>query len=286
MITTHSDTFGDHLNRLGRVPLLTASEEVALGRVIQKWLSSPTPSRALARSGARARDRMVSANLRLVVSIARRYRDLRGAELDDLIQAGSMGLIRAAEKFDPERGYKFSTYAYWWIRQRITRHLHRVGHTVTMAGTDADRLARLSPVTSKLRQALGREPSIEEVAAELGIEASHMAELLLANNRCVSIDAPLPGCPDVTLGDCLQDPTPVDQHLERAAMAAILEPMLKGLDPLDRRLVSGFYGLDGPPRSNPQLARAEGISADAVRCRIRTAVEGLRTRIQLSLPSQ
>jgi RNA polymerase sigma factor (sigma-70 family) len=282
---THSDTLSDHLNRLGRVPRLADSEVIDMARIVQQWLADPEPSRALARSGARARDRMVSANLRLVVNIARRYRDLRGAELDDLIQAGSMGLIRAVEKFDPERGYKFSTYAYWWIRQRITRHLHKAGHTVAMPGTDADRLARLSPVTSKLREALGREPTLEEIAGELGIEPGHMAELLMVNKRPVSLEVPMPGCTDVTLGECLRDPTPDDQHLERAAMAATLEPMLNGLDPLDRRLVSGFYGLTGSPCSNPQLARAEGISTDAVRVRIRAAVEGMRARSQLSLPA-
>lgn len=284
MNTTHSDTLSDHLNRLGRVPRLADSEVIDLARIVQSWLADPEPSRALARSGARARERMVTANLRMVVSIARRYRDLRGAEMDDLIQAGSMGLIRAVEKFDPERGYKFSTYAYWWIRQRITRHLHRAGHTVAMPGTDADRLSRLSPITGKLRQALGREPTLHEIATELDIDVDHMAELLLVNNRCISLDSPMPGCFDVTIGECLQDPAPADKPLECAAMSAALEPMLQTLEPIDRRLVSGFYGLTGPPRSNPEMARAEGISTDAVRLRIRAAVEGLRSRSQLSLP--
>ncbi|NDG22512.1 MAG: sigma-70 family RNA polymerase sigma factor [Synechococcaceae bacterium WBB_10_009] len=121
-----SDAFGDYLRSIGRIPLLTAEEEVHLGMIVKNWMEAEQPSAGLERRGRRALERMVTANLRLVVTVALRYvRRLKHLSHDpmDLVQAGNIGLLRAAEKFDPTRGYKFSTYGYWWIRQSINRYL-------------------------------------------------------------------------------------------------------------------------------------------------------------------
>ena len=130
-----SDAFGDYLRSIGRIPLLTAQEEVHLGLIVKEWMETAQPSRGLERRGRRALERMVTANLRLVVTVALRYlRRLKHLAHDpmDLVQAGNLGLLRAAEKYDPTRGYKFSTYGYWWIRQAINRYLQEHNISIRM----------------------------------------------------------------------------------------------------------------------------------------------------------
>ena len=128
-----SDILGDYLKAIGRIPLLTDEEELYHGRIIRAWLDQPDPDRLVIRKGRRALERMVNANLRLVVSVVSKYRRrIRGNCIDmmDLIQAGNLGLIRAVEKFDPARGYRFSTYGYWWIRQSVTRFIHEYNYSI------------------------------------------------------------------------------------------------------------------------------------------------------------
>lgn len=272
-----SDTLGQHLNRIGRIPLLRPDEELALGAAVQRWLSHPDPCPpGIERRGRRARDRMVTGNLRLVVHAARRYHSMRGLDLDELIQAGSLGLIRAVEKFDPTRGYKLSTYAYWWIRQKITRYLQSAGHTVSMPGTDADRLARLSPVTSRLRVQLGREPIMQEIAEELRMKPEHLTDLLVVNRRCLSLDAHVPGHEATNLSDLIPALSGNIDAIEQAAAEALLAPLLAALAPDSRRVVEALYGLRSAPMTPSEIARAEGITINAARSKIRDAVERLR----------
>ena len=130
MPATYGDSFQQYLNEIGRIPLLTDAEELYLGRTVQEWQSHPNPDKKLERRGRRARDRMMQANLRLVVHICKRFArqaDRAGLDMGDLIQEGTIGLLRGVEKFDPSRGYKFSTYAYWWIRQAVQRGLEHSG---------------------------------------------------------------------------------------------------------------------------------------------------------------
>jgi len=183
------DALSDYMHAISRIPLLTASEEVHLATIIQQWQNHPDPPPALQRRGRRALDRMVEGNLRLVVSICKRYQSMAAQariEMLDLIQAGSLGLIRAVRGFDPSRGYKFSTYGYWWIRQSISRHIKERGQAI-----------RVPPeITSLARRAqaqCAQDPqpsSLERTAARLGLSLQRLEEVLRIHHisHMVSLD--------------------------------------------------------------------------------------------------
>lgn len=162
-----SDAFGDYLRSIGRIPLLTAQEEVHLGMIVKEWMETEQPSPALQRRGRRALQRMVTANLRLVVTVALRYiRRLKHLSHDpmDLVQAGNIGLLRAAEKFDPTRGYKFSTYGYWWIRQSINRYLQEHNGAIRLPVN----LVSLAMRAEMLQNGGGKPMNADQLAEELG----------------------------------------------------------------------------------------------------------------------
>ena len=257
------DGFTEYLNQIGRVPLLTPVEEITLGNIVRRWLDHPQPAPPrIARAGRRAHERITQANLRLSVRFAARFKHLRNVEFEDLVQAGNLGLIRAAEKFDPALGYRFSTYAYWWIWKAVTRYIERQGVAVSMPGTDAERLARLAPVRAKLRAGLGREPTLAEVGEVLGISADRVRTLAVCNSRCLSLDAPPPGC-DATCGD-LGDllVSPPQEHL--GPPPEVLEA-LGDLPPLHRRLMAAAVGAGGPPMAAAAIAKGEGMTTAQVR---------------------
>jgi RNA polymerase sigma factor (sigma-70 family) len=233
------DMIAHWLGQAGRVPLLTAAEAIHLGGMVRRWQDwEPSPDEAPAavrRRGLRARDRMVSANLRLVVSVAKKcvHHD---APLIDRLQSGSVGLARAVEKFDPARGYTFSTYAYWWIRQAIDK------------GELDEKTIRLpGPAHAAVR---GRRN---------GACPPHLLEAALAVASLLSLDSPVPG-DDRDLGETLAAPA-----IEPAFDADELEARLARLDPIEQRLTVGHWGLDDQPRSLPQLAAQEAISVGEVR---------------------
>jgi RNA polymerase sigma factor (sigma-70 family) len=207
------------LNVIGRVPLLTAAEEIHLGTVVQEWLNYPGgPDAAppsLQRRGRRAKDRMVTANLRLVVSVARKFSQIgerRGLGADDLIQEGTLGLVRGAEKFDPERGFKFSTYAYWWIRQGIGRALSQAG-TIRCPIHVHDSSAKVRKAVRELAQQGIHEPTIDQLVEATG---QTKAQLKLALeygaivSRVASLDAPISDTDGGTLADVLAAPEEAD----------------------------------------------------------------------------
>ncbi|WKZ83196.1 MAG: RNA polymerase sigma factor RpoD [Acidimicrobiia bacterium] len=209
-----------YLQEIGRVPLLDTQQEVELAmqreageRAAEKLrhLSPDAPAtdrvfleRAV-RSGERAEQRLVEANLRLVVSIAKKYVG-RGMPLLDLVQEGNLGLMRAVEKFDYRRGFKFSTYASWWIRQSVTRALADQGRTIRVPVHMVETINKLAAVQRALNQDLGREPTIEEIAADLHMEPSKVTELRRIAQDPLSLESPLGEEDDSTLGDFVQDP--------------------------------------------------------------------------------
>ena len=183
------DALSDYMHAISRIPLLTASEEVHLSTIIQQWQRHPAPSLVLQRRGRRALDRMVQGNLRLVVSICKRYYSMATQaqiEMLDLIQAGSLGLIRAVQGFDPSRGYKFSTYGYWWIRQSVSRQIKERGQAIRVP-PEIHQLARRAQAHSALD---GQPPSLEATAARLGLTAQRLEEVLRIHHlsRMVSLD--------------------------------------------------------------------------------------------------
>lgn len=183
------DAMSDYMHAISRIPLLTACEEVHLATIIQQWQSHPDPPAGLQRRGRRALDRMVEGNLRLVVSICKRYQSMAAQaqiEMLDLIQAGSLGLIRAVQGFDPSRGYKFSTYGYWWIRQSVSRHIKERGQAIRVP-PEITNLAR----RAQEQRALDTKPrSLAHTAARLGLSVERLEEVLRIHHisHMVSLD--------------------------------------------------------------------------------------------------
>lgn len=183
------DALSDYMHAISRIPLLTASEEVHLATIIQQWQGHPDPDPVLQRRGRRALDRMVEGNLRLVVSICKRHQSMAAQariEMLDLIQAGSLGLIRAVQGFDPSRGYKFSTYGYWWIRQAVSRYIKERGQAIRVP-PEINNLARRAMQQSALDS---RPRSLEHTAARLGLTLQRLEEVLRIHHisHMVSLD--------------------------------------------------------------------------------------------------
>lgn len=273
-----SEGLGDYLNGIGRYPLLTPAEELTLGRAVRTWQDHPDGPDgcppAIRRRGLRARERFIQSNLRFAVTIAKRYDGIRAVDFEDLIQSANLGLIRAVEKFDPARGYKFSTYAYWWIRRGITRFLEQSGHQVSMKGTDASRLARLGPVARRLRAELSRDPTVAEVAAGLDIKLPHLLELLTVQHRCLSLDAPVQGDangrPLLMTVECEQS-NDIDPSAQSEA-----RDLMRDLSPLQQRLIAGVWGIGRQSIPRGTLARMEGITVHALAAELAAAEDIMR----------
>jgi RNA polymerase primary sigma factor len=272
------------LEQAGRHPLLTAAEELHLGGLVRAWQdwepSADEAPLAVKRRGLRARDRMVSANLRLVAHVARRARHGLGvavaeADLPDLLQSGAIGLQRGVEKFDPARGYKLSTYAYWWIRQGISRHIDSHGRTIRIPTTHTGTIARAGKVAAALAAHLGRNPSRAELAQELGIRQAELEHLLLIGAGCHSLDAPLPGS---TSGDpsALIDMLSTDEDEPPSPRRDELLELVGRLDERAQRLIRGRYGLGEPVVGVAELAQRERVSVHRARGLIRLAENTMR----------
>jgi RNA polymerase primary sigma factor len=260
----HDEALTLYLEEIGRHKLLTADEEIELAKRIE-------------RGDLRAKDRMMTANLRLVVSLAKRYQD-RGLTLFDLIQEGNVGLIRAVEKFDYRKGFKFSTYAVWWIRQSLARALADKGRTIRLPVHIAERLHRVQRTERRLILETGREPTDAELAAVLGLTEDEVALVRGELPATVSLHAPV-GEDEAELGDFIEDrtsPTPFDQTssvLDRRAIDRALENLPGG----ERRVIQLRFGLDGEPeRTMHQVARELKLSADRVRRLEEQALRKLR----------
>ena len=209
-----SDSIGHYLSSIGRVPLLTPAEEIELAHHVQhmkKLLKIPETDRTQRnlyqiKIGKRARDRMMAANLRLVVSVAKKYQN-QGLELLDLVQEGAIGLERAVDKFDPAMGYKFSTYAYWWIRQGMTRAIDNSARTIRLPIHISEKLSKMRRVSRELSHKFGRQPTRLEMATEMGIDQKDLEDLISQSAPCASLDAHARGEEDrSTLGELIPDP--------------------------------------------------------------------------------
>ena len=283
MAFTGDDMISRWLGQAGRVPLLTAAEELHLGGMVRRWQDwEPSPDEAPAavrRCGLRARDRMVSANLRLVAHVTRKRRPRLGAsiadaDLPDLLQAGVIGLQRGIELFDPTRGYRVSTFAYWWIRQALSKHADKDGRTIRIPTNRTDLLAKAKGVTAASTTKLGRPPTRAELAAVLEVSIEDLDHLLLIAAGCQSLDAPPPGgwCDDGgLLGDALAAPAP-DPGFD----AEELEARLLCLDPIELRLITARWGFNDAPRTLPQLAVQEAISVGEVKRMLARAMAKMR----------
>ncbi|MDN5582024.1 MULTISPECIES: sigma-70 family RNA polymerase sigma factor [unclassified Corynebacterium] len=270
-----------YLNGIGKTALLTADDEVELSKRIEVGLyaehllengdkltrAAKRDMKVLAREGRAARTHLLEANLRLVVSLAKRYTG-RGMPLLDLIQEGNLGLIRAMEKFDYAKGFKFSTYATWWIRQAITRGMADQSRTIRLPVHLVEQVNKLSRIKREMYQHLGREATNEELADESGIDESKIEMLLKQSRDPVSLDMPVGSDEEAPLGDFIEDSEATDA--EAAVVASLRHSDVRAvLDTLEEReqdVIKLRYGLDdGMPRTLDQIGRSFGLSRERVR---------------------
>ena len=282
-----------YLNGIGKTALLTAEQEVELAKRIEAGVfaqhmldTSPKLSngrkadlRAIVRDGTRARSHLLVANLRLVVSLAKRYTG-RGMPLLDLIQEGNLGLIRAVEKFDYTKGFKFSTYATWWIRQAISRGMADQGRTIRLPVHLVEQVNKLSRLKRELHQQYGRDATMAELAEESGIPEEKIADLLDHARDPVSLDMPVGADEEAPLGDFIEDSesTSAEASVVASFMHADINRVLHTLDDRERAVVRMRYGLDdGRPRTLDEIGRTFGISRERVRQIERDSMAKLRS---------
>ena len=272
-----SDLVRLYLREIGRVPLLTAEQEVELARAVEVGLyaqrrpctdgvCSPDELAVLVEEGGRAKRRLIEANLRLVVSIAKRYMG-RGLLFLDLIQEGNLGLIRAVEKFDYAKGFKFSTYATWWIRQAITRAIADQARTIRIPVHMVETINKLARVQHQLHQQLGREPSTAEVSSAAGFVGDRVLEIQRIAREPVSLQAPI-GEEESDFGDFIEDSDAV-VPVEAAAFTLLQEQLhtiLGDLSDRERRIIRLRFGMaDGNPHTLEEVGREFGVTRERIR---------------------
>jgi RNA polymerase primary sigma factor len=272
-----NDPVSWYLSSIGRVPLLTPAEEIELGNQVQTMMALveqgeeatyTAREKKLIRVGRRSKERMMKANLRLVVSVAKKYQG-KGLELLDLIQEGSLGLERAVEKFDPTRGYKFSTYAFWWIRQSMTRAIACQSRTIRLPVHLSERLATVRKATMDLAHKLGAMPSRREIATELGMGLEELDGLLRQALTTSSLDAPISGEEGRSfLGELIADPRneePLDA-VERRMHHEQLGRWLSYLTAQEKQVLEMRFGLGGEQRHTlAEIGRLMEVSRERVR---------------------
>ena len=298
------DLVRSYLRDIGRVPLLTHEQEITLGRQVQEFNSlealqlelessmgekpglealsnaaglSIVQTKKKLRSGQRAKERMVAANLRLVVSVAKKYTK-RNMELLDLIQEGTIGLVRGVEKFDPARGYKFSTYAYWWIRQGITRAIAEKSRTIRLPIHITEMLNKLKKGQRQLSQELSRTPTVTELAEFVDLPEDGVKELMCNARQPMSLEMKVGDGDDTALMDLLPGNVELpSEQIEMDCMKGDLRTMLDQLPERQARVLRLRYGMDGEdPMSLTGIGRILGISRDRVRNLERDGLRGLR----------
>jgi len=298
------DLVRSYLRDIGRVPLLSHEQEITLGRQVQDLMVlenieselecdlgqkpgidifaekvgiSPIQLKKKMKSGRRAKERMVAANLRLVVSVAKKYTK-RNMELLDLIQEGTIGLVRGVEKFDPTRGYKFSTYAYWWIRQGITRAIAEKSRSIRLPIHITEMLNKLKKGQRDLSQELSRTPTLKELSEYVELPESDVKDLMSRAGQPVSLETKIGDGEDTILLDLLSNEIDMPaEQIESDCMKGDLESLLEQLPELQNRVLRMRYGIDGDdPMSLTGIGRVLGISRDRVRNLERDGLRGLR----------
>ena len=299
------DALSQHMRAIGRIPLLSAEEEISLARLVQSGCRATDVAQEMKlraggvspsleawaqeagmevrqlqrclRQADQARSRMVLANIRLVISMARRYQRSRG-DLEDLIQEGTIGLIRAVERFDPSRGYRFSTYATWWIRDGIGSALVAKGRTIRLPSTMVDQLHRLRQIQQSLSQQLRRDPTLDELAAATGLKPLDIREVLFRAQEPLSLDGRQTANAELSLLDSL--PCEVSQPQEQVDVSLMQEDIQQLLDELpeqEAELLRLRYGIAaGEPLSLSATARQMGITRDTARGLERRAVAAIK----------
>jgi RNA polymerase nonessential primary-like sigma factor len=301
-----ADMVRTYLHEIGRIPLLSNEEEIIYGKQVQQmmalfevqeniaqdsdrlpteqeWAEAAGMEReilhSLIRVGTRAKRKMIEANLRLVVSVAKKYQK-RNLELLDLVQEGTLGLERAVDKFDPTKGFKFSTYAYWWIRQAITRAIAQQARTIRLPVHITEKLNKIKKAQRQLSQDLGRVATVAEIAYELNIKTDQVRECLSLSRQPISLDLRIGDNQDTELAELLEDTgRSPDNYVERESLRSDLQSLLKELPEKQRQVMILRYGLeDGQEMSLASISKRMDLSREQVRQLERQAMDYLRKR--------
>jgi len=301
-----ADMVRTYLHEIGRVPLLTPEDEINYGKQVQKmiavveakeklekrlkrevskeeWANHVQIEKAdlekILQRGQRAKRKMIEANLRLVVAIAKKYQK-RNMEFLDLIQEGSLGLERGVEKFDPTKGFKFSTYAYWWIRQAITRAIAQQGRTIRLPIHITEKLNKIKRTQRELSQRLGRNPTPTEIAHELELQPSQIREYLSVARQPISLDVRVGDNQDTELSELLEDDSvSPDQFITQELLRQDLRNLLSELTPQQQQVITLRFGLDdGKEMSLAKIGKQLNLSRERVRQLEHQALAHLRKR--------
>jgi len=263
--SSSNDSVRMYINGIVRVRLLTAFEEVQLAKRIEK-------------GDIAAKDRLIEANLRLVISIAKKYIG-KGLTLLDLIQEGNLGLIKAVDKFDYKKGYKFSTYATWWIRQSVTRAIDDCARTIRIPVHMVETINKLTRIQRQLLQKLEREPTTDEIAKRMNITPDRVREIMKISQEAISLETPLGEDENSHIGDVIEDPKveiPMDA-VSFKLLQSQLQVFLDILGDRDRKIIQSRFGLlDGHPRTLEEVGREFGITRERIRQVESKALDKLR----------
>ena len=295
------DSVGSYLRDIGRIPLLEHDEEILLGRQVQRLMEikaceellgnptkeelaaslelTPKELRKLLRDGEKAKDKMVTANLRLVVSVAKKYTK-RNMELLDIIQEGTIGLVRGVEKFDPGRGYKFSTYAYWWIRQGITRAIAEKSRAIRLPIHVTENLNKIKKAQRELSQLNGEMPSVFQLSDYLGLPVEEIKDLMCKARQPTSLEIKIGENRDTALIDLLEDETQLpDTLLERQFIKEDIRKLIGDLPEMQAAVISMRYGIGEEvlePMSMTAIGQILNMSRDRVRTLEQKGIRNLR----------
>jgi RNA polymerase nonessential primary-like sigma factor len=300
--TYSADMVRTYLHEIGRVPLLTHEQEIVYGKQVQKMMTllaekeelgselslkewadhvqlSEIELNRIIKQGERAKQKMIEANLRLVVAIAKKYQK-RNMEFLDLIQEGSLGLERGVEKFDPTRGYKFSTYAYWWIRQAITRAIAQQARTIRLPIHITEKLNKIKKTQRELAQKLGRSADVAEIAQELDLKPEQIREYLSIARQPISLDVRVGENQDTELSELLEDEgVSPDHYATQQLLRQDLYSLMADLSPQQQEVIALRFGLeDGNELSLAKIGQRMSISRERVRQLEHQALAQLRRR--------
>ena len=274
-----SDSFAQYLREAARYPLLDKSQEIILARQVQTWLHDPEATPRQKKAGQRAYEKLIKCNLRLVVSVAKRFSGrIKRSEMLDIVQEGNCGLAHGIKKFDPERGYALSTYVYWWIRQSVSRYLSCSDRVIRLPSHAVEMLAKVRAWSPLFMESHGRYPTLQECAEHCKTSPERMRLYMDNATDSISLDSRVSATEnDSSLVDLVAGDCNLMEDLELVVRADFIDQMLAALEPVDRQLVVGHFALDGGEQMTlAAMGKMVGLSRERTRQRLNNAIRKMR----------